>query len=115
MPNQRIAPAERLPTSPNHRRPLKVYDLPLSDDLSGHPEVHRVWRVYPAAHPHRDVRTLRVGLDMAFEVRRAAVVLDIGTVGTRPAVCAEDYGGRSGVCGTCGGIPTSAGNEMGRC
>ena len=58
----------------------------MSDDLSGHPEVYRVWRVYPATHPHRDVRALGVGLDMACEIGRAVVVLDVGAVGARPAV-----------------------------
>ena len=89
MPNQRIPPAERLPTSPNHRHPVEIDDLSLLDDLGRHPEVHCVRRVYPAAHPYRDVRALSVRLDMAFEVGRAAVVLDVGAVGARPAVRAE--------------------------
>ena len=114
MPNQRIPPAERLPASPNHRRPVELDDLSLLDDLGRHPEAHRLRRVYPATHPHRDVRALRVRLDMALEVGRAALVLDVGAVGARPAIGTGRDGGKSHVRATCRGISTSAGNETGR-
>ena len=61
----------------------------MSDHLSRHSEIHRVRRVYPAAHPHRDVRALSVSLDMTLEIGGTAVVLDVGAMGAYPAVRAE--------------------------
>ena len=86
MAHQRVPPAKHLPAPSDHRDAAEVEQRRVADDLGRHPEVDRVLGGDPTADPCRDVRIARVRLDVALQVRGAAVALDVWAVWAFPAV-----------------------------
>ena len=93
MPFQRIAPAKCLPAPPNHQHPVELERLRLPHDRGWYAQFDRVQHGYPAAHPVRTLRVARVRPDVPLEVGRAAVMLDVGAVGTLPGIGCDWCGG----------------------
>ena len=82
MPLERVHSAEVLMTAPDHHASI---ERPLIR-ARAHRVHRRLLNGNPTADPCRDVRIARVRLDVALEVGRAAVALDVRAVWALPAV-----------------------------